>query len=89
MRFFGGGGRGWNSDKVLILSPMGLEEEWWNFEAGGRCKCCGASVLWFHGPVPVKWCHEHHDTPRDTSALVNIARPKHIVDQSSWVTVSP
>ena len=36
MRLFGvGGRRDWNSDKVLILSPMGLEEEWWNFEAGG------------------------------------------------------
>ena len=65
MRFFGvGGGRGWDSFKVLILSPMGLKEEGPGIlRLGGRCECCGASVPSFHEPVPVKWCHEHHDTP--------------------------
>ena len=47
MRLFGvGGRRDWNSDKVLILSPMGMLEEGseWNF---GGVESVAASLTRF------------------------------------------
>ena len=80
-RLFGvGGRRDWNSDKVLILSPMGMWEE-------GQSGILEASRvlrrLWpgsFHRLVPpVKWCHEHHDTPWYICTGQYRTPPKHIV----------
>ena len=84
MRFFGvGGGRGWDSFKVLILSPMGLKEEGPGIlRLGGVASVAAPLSLRSTDPSRSNGAMNTM-TPRDPSAVVNIARsPKHIVHRS-------